>query len=81
MVLEATKRLGWLQKLRSVMIRPGREHLKGRVEVDEAFIGGQKEGARGQGGVEQRERPPCWSQWEENRSKSWGGCDSDVLNR
>ena len=40
---------GWLQKLRSVMIRPGREHLKGRVEVDEAFIGGQTEGARGRG--------------------------------
>ncbi|PIP08124.1 MAG: hypothetical protein COX52_01315 [Syntrophobacterales bacterium CG23_combo_of_CG06-09_8_20_14_all_48_27] len=40
---------GWLQKLRSVMIRSGREHLAGRVEVDEAYIGGQKEGARGRG--------------------------------
>lgn len=40
---------GWLQKLRSVMIRSGRERLVGRVEVDEAFVGGQKEGTRGRG--------------------------------
>ena len=40
---------GWLQKLRSVMIRTGRERLIGRVEVDEAFVGGQKAGARGRG--------------------------------
>jgi len=40
---------GWLQKLRSVMIRSGRERLVGRVEVDEAYVGGQKEGTRGRG--------------------------------
>lgn len=40
---------GWLQKLRSVMIRPGREALSGRIELDETFIGGQKEGTRGRG--------------------------------
>lgn len=40
---------GWLQKLRSVMIRIGRERLVGRVEVDEAYVGGQKEGTRGRG--------------------------------
>lgn len=40
---------GWLQKLRSVMIRESRERLAGRVEVDETYIGGQKEGARGRG--------------------------------
>ena len=40
---------GWLQKLRSVMVRPGRDKLCGRVEVDETFVGGQKEGARGRG--------------------------------
>jgi transposase-like protein len=39
----------WLQKLRSVMIRRGRERLAGRVEVDETYIGGQKEGSRGRG--------------------------------
>ena len=40
---------GWLQKLRGVMIRTGRERLSGRVEVDEAYVGGQKEGTRGRG--------------------------------
>jgi len=39
----------WLQKLRSVMIRSGRERLCGRVEIDETYIGGRKEGARGRG--------------------------------
>lgn len=40
---------GWLQKLRSVMVRVGRERLVGRIEVDEAYVGGQKEGKRGRG--------------------------------
>ncbi len=40
---------GWLQKLRSVMVRRGREKLTGRVEVDETYIGGQAEGRRGRG--------------------------------
>ena len=39
----------WLHKLRRVMIRQGRERLVGRVEVDEAFVGGKKEGLRGRG--------------------------------
>jgi len=37
----------WLHKLRRVMIRLGRDRLKGTVEVDETFIGGEEEGARG----------------------------------
>ena len=40
---------GWLRKFRSVMIRSGRERLTGRVEVDETYVGGQKEGTRGRG--------------------------------
>ena len=39
----------WLHKLRCVMIRQGRERLIGRVEVDEAYVGGKKEGLRGRG--------------------------------
>jgi transposase-like protein len=39
----------WLHKLRSVMIRQGRERLFGRVEVDEAYIGGKREGPVGRG--------------------------------
>src|SRR5262245_60453769 len=30
----------WLHKLRAAMVRPDRERLAGRVEVDEAWIGG-----------------------------------------
>jgi transposase-like protein len=30
----------WLHKLRRAMVRPGRERLSGRVEVDESFVGG-----------------------------------------
>lgn len=40
---------GWLQKLRSVMVRSGRERLAGRVEIDETYVGGQQEGKRGRG--------------------------------
>ena len=37
----------WLHKLRRAMVRPGREQLKGIVEVDETFIGGTEEDAKG----------------------------------
>lgn len=37
----------WLHKLRRAMIRPGREQLSGRIEVDDAYLGGEEEGARG----------------------------------
>ena len=36
----------WLHKLRRAMVRPGRERLAGRVEVDETLVGGLG-GARG----------------------------------
>lgn len=38
-----------LHKLRRAMIRPGRERLAGRVEVDETYIGGLSEGTPGRG--------------------------------
>lgn len=37
----------WLHKLRRAMIRPGRDLLTGRVEVDESYLGGLEEGMRG----------------------------------
>ena len=40
----------WLHKLRRAMVRPGRDRLSGRVEVDETFIGGREE-APGRGAV------------------------------
>ena len=37
----------WLHKLRRAMVRPGRDRLCGRVEVDETYVGGTEEGVRG----------------------------------
>jgi len=37
----------WLHKLRRAMVRPGRDRLAGRVEVDETFTAGVDEGTRG----------------------------------
>src|SRR6266576_5266244 len=37
----------WLHKLRSAMVRPGRDLLSGSVEVDESYLGGLEEGLRG----------------------------------
>src|SRR5271165_3567703 len=37
----------WLHKLRRAMVRPGRDRLQGTVEVDEAYVGGEEEGAIG----------------------------------
>ena len=36
-----------LHRLRSVLVRPGRDQLCGVVEVDETFIGGEEAGLRG----------------------------------
>src|SRR6266702_5527756 len=36
-----------LHRLRSVLVRPGRERLAGRVEVDETYIGGEEPELRG----------------------------------
>lgn len=38
-----------LHKLRTAMVRPGRAHLIGPVEVDEIYIGGKHPGKRGRG--------------------------------
>jgi len=37
----------WLHKLRRAMVRPGRDRLSGRVEVDETFVGGEEAGVDG----------------------------------
>lgn len=39
----------WLHKLRRAMVRPGRDALSGRIEVDETYVGGMAEGKRGRG--------------------------------
>lgn len=42
-------RTAWtmLHKLRTAMVRPRRDRLSGRVEADDAYIGGEEEGIRG----------------------------------
>jgi transposase-like protein len=48
-LLGLSYRTAWhlLHKLRRAMVRPGRDRLSGRVEVDEIFIGGLEEGVKG----------------------------------
>ena len=43
-----------LHKLRKAMERPGRELLSGDVEVDEAYVGGKREGRAGRGAFGKR---------------------------
>ena len=42
----------WLHKFRRAMVRPGRDLLTGRVEVDECYIGAPEEELRGRGGAD-----------------------------
>jgi len=37
----------WLHKLRRAMVRPGRDRLRGSVEVDETYVGGAESGVDG----------------------------------
>jgi transposase-like protein len=37
----------WLHKMRRAMVRPERDHLRGRVEVDETYVGGEEKGVAG----------------------------------
>lgn len=39
----------WLHRMRRAMVRPGRDRLFGTVEVDEAYVGGERPGKRGRG--------------------------------
>ena len=61
---------GWLQKLRSVMIRAGREHLTGRVEVDEAYTWADKKKAPV--GAEQKAKQRSLWRWRATPRKDLG---------
>jgi transposase-like protein len=45
----------WLHKLRRAMVRPGRDRLSGRIEVDETYVGGSKKGGKRGRGAERKE--------------------------
>jgi hypothetical protein len=56
----------WLHKLRRAMVRPGRDLLTGRVEVDECYVGGLEEGLPGR--LNLQKAPDCGC-----RSRGWTG--------
>jgi len=45
----------WLHKLRRAMVRPGRDRLCGRIEVDETYVGGINVGGKRGRGSEKKE--------------------------
>lgn len=45
----------WLHKLRHAMVRPGRDRLSGRIEVDETYIGGADIGGKRGRGSEKKD--------------------------
>jgi len=45
----------WLHKLRTAMVRPGRDRLSGQIEVDETYIGGSGKGGKRGRGAERKE--------------------------
>ncbi len=45
----------WLHKLRQAMVRPDRDQLSGRIEVDETYIGGSNVGGKRGRGTEKQE--------------------------
>jgi hypothetical protein len=79
----------WLHKLRRAIVRPGGDRLTGRVEVDEAFIGGVEEGIRGRQPEKQALREPTWTTpWTSSLSYSTGArpaiagsCSTDWCSR
>ena len=44
----------WLHKLRRAMVRPERDKLQGRIEIDEVYIGGVKHGGKRGRGAENK---------------------------
>lgn len=45
---------GWLHKLRRAMVRPDRDKLRGRVEVDETYLGAPEQGGKRGRGAEKK---------------------------
>jgi transposase-like protein len=66
-----------LHRLRSVLIRPGRERLCGQVEVDETFIGGEEPGLRG--GRQRGKKSLVGVAVEVKEPKGLGRCRMAVL--
>ncbi len=66
-----------LHRLRSVLVRPGRERLSGRVEVDESYFGGEEPGLRG--GRAKGKKTLVGMALEVHEPKGFGRCRMRVL--
>jgi transposase-like protein len=66
-----------LHRLRSVLVRPGRERLSGRVEVDETFVGGEEPGLRG--GRQRGKKSLVGVAVEVREPKGFGRCRMAIL--
>ena len=68
-----------LHRVRSVLVRPGRERLQGRVEVDESYIGGGEPGLSG--GRAQGEEVPGRHSRRADRAGGLGPLPDDPARR
>jgi transposase-like protein len=67
-----------LHRLRATLVRPRRERLSGRVEVDETFIGGEEPGLRG--GRQKGKKVLVGVAVEVHEPKGYGRCRMQVLS-
>lgn len=65
-----------LHRFRSVMVLPGRELLRGDVEVDETFVGGPRAGKRGRGATN---KVMVVVAVEQRGSRGFGRCRLGVI--
>jgi len=66
-----------LHRLRSVLVRPGRERLSGSVEMDETYIGGEEPGLRG--GRAKGKKALVGVAVERRQPKGFGRCRMAIL--
>lgn len=66
-----------LHRLRSVLVRPGRDRLKGTVEVDESYFGGDEPGLRA--GRARGKKTLVGIAVERSRPRGFGRCRMAIL--
>ncbi len=66
-----------LHRLRSVLVRPGRDRLSGTVEVDETFTGGEEAGLRG--GRAKGKKSLVGVAVEVRQPRGYGRCRMEIL--